>query len=372
MSTHHNHEHAHHPGHFHQQPIADEASRATSAIKPCAHAWSQPAAQHGNERRVWLVIVLTATMMAAEIGAGHIFGSMALVADGWHMATHAAALLITAAAYVFARRHAHDARFAWGTGKVAELGGFTSAVVLAVVAALIAWESVLRAVNPVPIAFEEAIGVAALGLVVNLLCAWLLGEHGHGHSHDHDDEHAHEHGQHHHHDNNLRAAYVHVLADALTSVLAIVALVAGRAWGWTWADPLIGMLGAVVVARWAWGLMRETASVLLDATARGLRLRQDIVQRLSACGFTVDDVHVWQVGAGHFAAIVRVQSADAQARTHGHSHDHSHDHMHCHAALADVPQLRHLNVEVLHVDALDAPTSHASKWNAPSHAVPSA
>lgn len=297
----------------------------------------------GSERRVWWVIALTATMMVAEIAAGHTFGSMALVADGWHMSTHAAALLITALAYRFARRHAGDARFAWGTGKVGDLGGFASAVVLAVVAALIGWDSVQRLLNPVPIAFADAMLVAVLGLLVNVLCAWLLGvehhHHHHEHTHEHEhDEHEHEahHHHHHHQDNNLRAAYVHVLADALTSVLAIVALLLGRLWGWSWADPLIGILGAVVVARWAWTLMRQCASVLLDASVQGQQLRQHIAARLQAQRLSVQDLHVWQVGTGHFAAIVCVQSHDAQAVQHR-----------CRAALADVQQLSHLNVEVL-------------------------
>ena len=205
-----------------------------------------------NEQRTWLVIGLTATMMVAEIVAGTIFGSMALVADGWHMSTHAAALLIAALAYRFARRHARNRRFTFGTGKMGDLAAFASAVVLALIALLIGWESLLRLQSPVPISFDQAILVAVLGLVVNLVCAWLLREdhhhHGHGHGH-HNHGSAHGHGVRHDQagertmhavrgDNNLRAAYLHVLADALTSVLAIVALLAGRSYGWIWLDPV--------------------------------------------------------------------------------------------------------------------------------------
>ena len=228
-------------------------------------------------------MAVTAAMMVGEIVGGSIYGSMALVADGWHMASHAAALSVAALAYRFARTHAHDPRFAFGTGKVGELAGFASAVVLGVVALLIGYESVLRLIDPRQIQFGQAIGIAALGLVVNLASAALLHQgghdhahgrahghgHGHGHAHDHDHNHDHNHDhdhdhEHHgdahgHHDSNLRAAYLHVLADALTSVLAIAALLAGRFLGLTWMDPLIGIAGAVVIAHWSIGLMRSSA-----------------------------------------------------------------------------------------------------------------
>src|SRR6202000_2669 len=197
-------------------------------------------AQHAhNERRTWFVVALTIVMMVAEIAAGTIFGSMALLADGWHMATHAAALGIAALAYMFARQHAGDARFSFGTGKFGDLAAFSSALILGIIAVQIAYESAYRLVYPVPIAFAEAIPIAVLGLGVNLVSAWLLGgSHGHDH-HEHD--HAHDHGHHHHHDNNLRPAYIHVLADAATSVLAIAALVISMYSHSTFADPLVGI-----------------------------------------------------------------------------------------------------------------------------------
>ena len=216
-----------------------------------------------NERRTWFVVALTAVMMAGEIVAGILFGSMALLADGWHMATHAAALGIAALAYLFARRQARNSRFTFGTGKFGDLAAFASAVILGIVAIQIAFESVERLVNPVTIAYREAIAVAVLGLIVNLVSAFLLREEHDGHHHGHGHAHDHGHG-HHHRDNNLRAAYVHVLADAATSVLAIAALVAAMALQWAWADPVVGIVGAAVIASWAVGLLRSSGSVLLD------------------------------------------------------------------------------------------------------------
>lgn len=270
-----------------------------------------------NERKVWLVIALTAAMMVVEITAGTLYGSMALVADGWHMSTHAGAMLIAALAYLYARRHARDPRFTFGTGKFGDLAGFASAVVLALVALLIGWESVLRLADPVPISFAQAIAVAAVGLAVNLVSALLLRDthhHGHGHhhpAHDHD----HDHGDHDDddhdlgdavpvRDNNLRAAYLHVLADALTSVLAILALLVGSAYGWLWADPLMGLVGALVIARWSWGLMRDAGGVLLDMVPKDEDLEADIRAALALDAARITDLHVWQVGPGHAAAIV--------------------------------------------------------------------
>lgn len=268
-----------------------------------------------NERRVWWVIALTAAMMGVEIVAGTVYGSMALVADGWHMSTHAGAMLITALAYRYARRNAGNPRFAFGTGKLGELAAFASAVVLGLIALLIGWESLLRLARPVPIDFTQAIAVATAGLAVNLASAWLLREdhghhhHRHGHHHDHDHDHDHGEGA---RDNNLRAAYMHVLADALTSVLAIVALVLGRSQGWLWADPAMGVVGALVIARWSWGLVRDAGSVLLDAPAQGQQVREEIRQALAPTGDRIEDLHVWQVGPGHFAAIVSIASAAPQ------------------------------------------------------------
>lgn len=306
-------------------------------------------AQHGrNERRVWLVIALTATMMVVEIAAGTLFGSMALLADGWHMSTHAAALLITALAYLFARRHRNDPRFSFGTGKLGDLGGFASAIVLALVALLIGWESLLRLANPVAISFEQAIAVAVIGLVVNLACAWLLRDdhahHHHGHHHhSHHGHHQHDHAHHDAHDhsghgpardNNLRAAYLHVLADALTSVLAIAALLLGRSQGWLWADPLMGVVGALIIARWSWGLIRATGAVLLDRTPEDENLPEEIREAIETAGDRICDLHVWQVGPGHHAAIVSLVSNAPR------------DPAHYKARLARIAALSHITVEV--------------------------
>src|SRR5262249_8479019 len=218
-----------------------------------------------NERRTWFVVVLTAVMMVGEIVAGTLFGSMALLADGWHMATHAAALGMAGLAYLFARRQARNSHFTFGTGKFGDLAAFASAVILAIVAVQIAFESVQRLVNPVAIAYREAIAVAVLGLAVNLVSAFLLREEQYDHHHGHPPRHApaHAHGRH-HRDNNLRAAYVHVIADAAPSVLAIAALVTSAWLQWTWADPVVGIVGAAVIASWAVGLVRSSGSVLLD------------------------------------------------------------------------------------------------------------
>ena len=268
-----------------------------------------------NERRTWFVIALTSVMMVVEIAAGTIYGSMALVADGWHMSTHAAAMLIAALAYLFARRNAKNPRFTFGTGKVGDLAAFASAIILALVALLIGWESVVRLANPVPISFPQAIVVAVIGLIVNLVSAWLLREdhdHHHGHSHHHD--HSHDEDDHHHHghhgrDQNLRAAYLHVLADALTSVLAIIALIAGSVYGWIWLDPLMGIVGALVIARWSWGLMRDTGATMLDYREAGDPIAAKIRSVVEEAGDKITDLHVWQLGPGHHAAIIAVSTA---------------------------------------------------------------
>jgi cation diffusion facilitator family transporter len=257
-----------------------------------------------NERRTWFVVALTLVMMAGEIVAGSLFGSMALLADGWHMGTHAAALGIAGAAYLFARRHAHDASFTFGTGKFGDLAAFASALILAIVAIQVAFESAERLLHPVSIVYGEAIAVAALGLAVNLVSAWLLRDDDHHHHHDH----AHSHG-HHHHDNNLRAAYIHVIADAATSVLAIVALVTSMHFGWTWADPVVGIVGAAVIASWAVGLIRSSGAVLLDVNNDG-SMEATIRARLETRGDRVTDLHLWQLGPGHRAAVVSLVSDD--------------------------------------------------------------
>lgn len=270
-----------------------------------------------NERKTWLVIALTATMMVAEIAAGTIYGSMALLADGWHMSTHASALLITALAYRFARRNARNPRFTFGTGKIGDLAAFGSATVLAIVALLIGWESLIRLYSPVSIRFDEAILVAVIGLVVNLLSAWLLKDdhhlhhgHHHHHAHDHDHEGDHDHAPAGHRDNNLRAAYLHVLADALTSVMAIAALLAGRSYGWTWLDPVIGIVGALVILRWSWGLLRDSGAVLVDYIPMDEDLPDEIRSAVATPTDEVVDLHVWQLGPGHHGAILSILSTD--------------------------------------------------------------
>jgi cation diffusion facilitator family transporter len=271
-----------------------------------------------NERRTWFVVALTVIMMAAEITAGSFFGSMALLADGWHMGTHAAALGIAGAAYMFARRQTGNARFCFGTGKFGDLAAFASAIILGLIAVQIAYESLLRLVSPVPIVYGEAIAVASLGLVVNLVSAFLLRDshdhhHGHGHAHDdhdhdhHDhDDHDHHHG-HHHHDNNFRAAYMHVMADAATSVLAITALVVAMYSGWNWIDPAVGIVGSIVIASWAYALIRDAGGVLLDVSV-DRKLEREIRARLEAGDDRVTDLHVWQLGPGHCAAVISLVS----------------------------------------------------------------
>ncbi|MCU0120978.1 CDF family Co(II)/Ni(II) efflux transporter DmeF [Pseudomonas sp. B2M1-30] len=255
-----------------------------------------------NARRTLWVVILTFIMMIGEIAAGYITGSMALLADGFHMATHAGALGIAAAAYGFARRNAQNSRYSFGTGKVGDLAGFASAMVLGLVSLGIAGESILRLFQPTSVAFGEATVIAVVGLAVNLLSAFLLmGHHSHDHGHHHDQGHDH----HHHHDNNLRSAYVHVLADALTSVLAIAALLAGRYLGWVWLDPVMGIVGAIVIAKWAYNLMRDSAAVLLDATDEPVAAEiRELLE--TSDDVHISDLHVWQVGPQARAAIVSV------------------------------------------------------------------
>lgn len=251
------------------------------------------------ERNTRWVVWLTATMMVAEITGGWIFNSMALLADGWHMSSHALALGLSVLAYAAARRFAHDPRFAFGTWKIEILGGYTSALFLVVVAGFMVYHSVERLLAPTPIHYDQAIGIAVLGLVVNLVCAWLLRDgHGHAHHHHHD-------GHGHHHDLNLRAAYLHVLADAATSLFAIVALFGGKLWGAAWLDPVMGLVGAALVSIWAYGLLRDTSRVLIDAEM-DRPVVAEIGEVVDALPVKADiaDLHVWRVGRDKYACIL--------------------------------------------------------------------
>lgn len=412
---------------------------------PGAHHHVFLGEQHAsNERKTWTVIWLCGAMMIAEIVGGTLFGSVALVADGLHMSTHAGALLIAALAYTFARRHAADQRFVFGTGKLGDLAGFTSAIVLAMIALLIGYEAISRLIQPEPIHFGEAIPIAVVGLAVNLVSAWLLAgdhsghHHGHSHGHGHDDieddetklvatscgvvvveifedgvpprfrlqfegeihpgrvaietlrqdgavqtftfvtrgnylesvetipephefnaalrldaasyaltfeEHshqhaetpadAHDHGAHHstHRDNNMRAAYVHVIADAAVSVLVIIGLVLGQKFGWVWMDPAAGLIGALVIANWAYGLLRDTGGILLDMSP-DQAIADRVLKLVEIDGDQVVDLHVWRLGPGHVGAIVSLQTDKAR------------DAAFYHTRLAHFRWLSHLTVEV--------------------------
>jgi cation diffusion facilitator family transporter len=393
-----------------------------------------------NERRTWAVIWLCGAMMVAEIIGGALFGSIALIADGLHMSTHAGALLLAALAYTYSRKHADDRRFSFGTGKLGDLAGFSSAIVLAMIALLIGYEAVARLLHPVPIHFGEAIPIAILGLCINVASAWLLsagghhhhghshGHGGHGHSHDHDHEHGHEdaaktiatsrgslllsvfedgvpprfrlaradgdalsttgvrietirpdgarqgfsfadrggylesieeipephafsarlvidgedhcvpfteheHGAH-DRDNNMRAAIVHVVADAAVSVLVIAGLVAARLFGWLWMDPLAGIVGAFVIASWSYGLIRDTGAILLDMNP-DRQLTDQITQVVAASGDELADLHLWRLGPGHLGAILSVGTTG------------DHDQAYYRTRLAEFPALSHVTVEVV-------------------------
>lgn len=303
------------------------ADASLSGSLPAPHSHRFLGADHeSNTRRTLWVVALTAGMMVIEIIAGFLTGSMALLADGFHMATHAGALGVAALAYLFARRHADDPRFSFGTGKVGDLAGFASALVLVLVALGMGMEAIVRLLNPVEVAFREAILVAVLGLGVNVASAVLLAGGGHDHGHGH-----HHHGPH-TADNNLRAAYLHVIADAATSVLAIVALLAGSMLGWWWCDPLMGLLGGVLIARWAAGLIADTAAVLLDRTDD--HVADEVREAVEGPGDAkITDLHVWQVGPEARAAIVSVVAPGLDADA-------------IRARLVPVDEIRHLTVEM--------------------------
>jgi cation diffusion facilitator family transporter len=400
-----------------------------SADSPIGHSHVFLGEGHeANERRTWLVIGLCGLMMAAEITGGLLFGSIALVADGLHMSTHAGALLLAAVAYSYARRHAHDPRFSFGTGKLGDLAGFTSAIVLAMIAILIAYQAVARLLHPITISFGEAIPIAVVGLGVNVASVWLLSagghhhHHGHGHGHDHHDhedeshaittregtltlsvfedgvpprfrveghaaagavtietvrddgarqvfafadrgdylesideipephafkarltlagethevvfeEHDHDHGSA-HTDNNMRAAIVHVFADAAVSVLVIAGLILARLFGWVWMDPIAGLIGAAVIASWSYGLIRDTGAILLDMAPAG-GLAATLRGRVEAQGDEVSDLHVWRLGPGHLGAIVAIRTKQGWG-----SEEYR-------ARLSGVRNLSHLTIEV--------------------------
>jgi cation diffusion facilitator family transporter len=270
-------------------------------------------AHERNERKTWAVIGICAAMMAAEIVGGLWFGSVALIADGLHMSTHAGALLIAALAYTYARRHAEDARLSFGSGKLGDLAAFTSAIVLAMIALLIGYESVDRLLNPIPIAFNQAIPIAAVGLGVNLLSAFLLrDDHDHHHGRARDQHHVHDHHAHIHRDHNLRAAFVHVMADAAVSVLVIVGLVAGRQFGWVWMDPLMGLVATVVILSWSWTLTRSAGAVLLDVCPDP-ELCRKITLRLEQGSDRLSDLHLWRLGPGHLGAVISLVTHEPRA-----------------------------------------------------------
>ncbi|BAQ60894.1 cobalt-zinc-cadmium resistance protein CzcD [Geminocystis sp. NIES-3708] len=251
---------------------------------------------NSGEKRTWIVLGFTFMTMIAEIIAGTTFGSMALLADGWHMATHVGAFCITLLTYHYARINAHNPKYTFGTGKVTVLGGFASAIALSVIALITGVESIVRLFDPQEIQFNQAIYVAILGLIVNIVSAFLLQEHDH-HNHEH---------SHHHHDHNLRAAYFHVLADALTSVLAIIALLTARQWGWIWMDAVMGLVATLVIGKWAWGLIADTATILLDGSVnQKTKLKIiDIIE--SDADNRIVDLHFWNISEHYFSATISI------------------------------------------------------------------
>lgn len=277
-----------------------------AAARTHSHAFDEgnPLAERNTGRAMWLTII----MMVVEITGGWIYNSMALLADGWHMSSHALALGLSVFAYAIARRFATDRRFAFGTWKVEILGGYTSAILLLCVAALMAFQSIERLVMPLPIHYSQAIVLAVVGLAVNLVCAWLLrSHHDDGHDHGSGSRSEHNHGHAHHQDLNLRSAYLHVLADAATSVFAIIALVGGMLWGARWLDPIMGIVGAILVTVWAIGLLRDTGKVLLDAEMDA-PVVAEVREVVAECDPTaiITDLHVWRVGKGKFSCVMSI------------------------------------------------------------------
>jgi cation diffusion facilitator family transporter len=307
-------------------------------------AWTKhhdfDAGNPAGERGARLVMWITAVMMVVEIGAGLAFNSMALLADGWHMSSHALAIGLSAFAYAAARRLARDRRFAFGTWKIEVLGGFSSAILLLVIAILMVVGSVERLFSPQPIHYLEAMTVGVVGLLVNVACALILGKaHDHHHGHGHDHAHDHDHG-HQHHDLNLKSAYLHVIADAATSVLAIVALAGGWLYGWSWLDPVMGIVGATLVGLWAKNLLRETGTVLLDREMDHPvveEIREAVETGPEAGDTRVSDLHVWRVGRNAYACALSVVTHDAQLTA-----------QHVRGQLAVHAEIVHATVEIEH------------------------
>ena len=285
-----------------------------------------------QENKVKIVFWLTTVIMVLEITAGTWSGSMALLADGWHMGTHSAAFLITIFAYSYAKKHAKNKSFSFGTGKVNYLGGFASAVALAIVALMMALESIHRLIEPQTIFFNEAIIVAIIGLVVNIASVFILhDDHHHGEEHEH----------HHHHDHNMKAAYFHVLADTLTSLLAIVALLTGKYFGWIWMDAIMGIVGAAVILRWSYGLIKESSAVLLDKTV-GFNSFSEIAKVIKEeNNAVISDIHVWKIGASHQAAILSIV-AEEPLEPYAYKQ----------ILIQKLPQLSHISIEITKSDLI--------------------
>lgn len=314
----------------------------THDLSAWTHSHVFDAGNQAAERSTRLVMWITLATMVVEIAAGLWFNSMALLADGWHMSSHALAIGLSAFAYAAARRLAADGRFTFGTWKIEVLAAFASSIFLLGVAALMVFGSVERLFSPQPIHYQEAMAVTAIGLLVNLGCAFILGGAHHDHGHDHDHEHGHHHhghAGHHHHDINLRSGYLHVMADAATSVLAIVALAGGWWLGWSWLDPVMGLVGAALVGRWAIGLMRQSGTVLLDR-----EMDHPVVDEVREVlagfqqgedGTCVTDLHVWRVGREQFACIASLVTHDTTLTPR-----------HVRQALSIHEELAHVSVEI--------------------------
>jgi len=312
-------------------------TRHAQTVARISHSHESSEINASNEKRTLLVVLLTGFTMAVEIIAGHLTGSMALLADGWHMGTHAFALGISYVAYLLARKHKHSEYFTFGTGKFGVLAGYTSALFLAIAAVWMMVESVNRMINPVPIAFTEAIWVTFVGLIVNLASVLILhqGNHHHDHLHDHDHHHPHKHSHKNgEDDHNYRAAYLHVIADTLTSVFALIALLAGRYLGLTFLDPVMGIVGGILISRWAYLLIKATGVILLDGGADHT-IKDDVLKLVEGDNESkVADLHVWRVGSKDVALIVSVVTGEKRKAEEYQTR------------LKALPNLAHVSIEV--------------------------